>query len=550
MNFKYSISLLCETYVSFLYFYSQYIVRRKTKKMRQIFLFIIFIFIASTANAQSIDAVRVEVPSDIDGERFRIETLDSIGMMIFYESQELNRETSKRKWYFGFFDIKLQQKWLKFVDLSDKIEFIKTVRKGNNVYLLFKNINGERFEYGFYEIVKYNILKESFSVISGSIPLNASVAGFDIIGNIACVALNLKHRTSDLVFVNLDNGDVFPVNVNKDNSGLIETVYAAKNTFYIAVKQNRDGRYIHEYIQSYSVDGKLRWELMIKDVDALKYFRDYVFVKNDNNELLVFGSYGIVTGRTLSFKDLDKEDHENQSAGIFFLKIADGKQKVLTYYDFFKLGTIAGILKPTDLKRHKKEDSVNVKKNKQVISASFNLAGPVVEKISGNEYLFSMEAYRPHYKTETRMDYDFYGRPYSNTYNIFSGYDFFDVIVSSFDGNGVMLWSNDLAIEDILTYSRERNSEVFIDDDYLTLAYVNNGNIFSQIIDGQKDIEKSKIKIGTDFAKDQIVEDRFNRITHWYGDYFLIYGYQKIKNRSRNEKASRTVFYVNKIAYK
>lgn len=518
--------------------------------MRQVFLIIAFVFVASTAFSQSIDAVRVEVPTDIDGERFRVETLDSIGMMIFYESQELNRETSKRKWYFGFFDTNLKQKWLKFVDLSDKIEFIKTVRKGNNVYLLFKNINGERFEYGFYELVKYNILNESFSVISGSIPLNAKVAGFDIIGNTACVALNLKRHASDLVFVNLDSGDVLPVSVNKDNPGLIETVYAAKNTFYIAVKQNRNGRYIHEYIQSYSVDGKLRSELMIEDVDALKFFRDYVFYKTSDNELLVLGSYGIVTGRTLSFKDLDKEDLENQSTGIFFLKIADGQQKVLKYYDFFKLGTIAGILKPTDLKKYKKEDSVNAKKSKQVMSASFNLAGPVVEKITDNEYLFSMEAYRPHYRTETRMDYDFYGRPYPNTYNVFSGYDFFDVIVSAFDENGSMLWNNDLAIEDILTYSRGRNSEVFIDDDYLTLAYVNNGNIFSQIIDKQKDIDKSKIKIGTDFAKDQIVEDKFNRIVHWYGDYFLIYGYQKIKNRSRNEKASRTVFYVNKIAYK
>ncbi len=517
--------------------------------MHRILLLIIYVLLVTQMNSQSLQAVRLEVNSDIDAEQFHVSTMGERGMMIFYESRELNRETSKRKWYFGLFDSGLKQKWLKYVDLSDKIEYIDGILKGNTFYFLFKNINSEKSDYGFYEILKYNVFTEKFYVISGSVPLKADVAGFDIIGQTACIALNLKKNACDLVFVNLESGDVNPVNVNKNVPGLIQSVYASVNTFVIAVKQSRDNRYIQQYFQSYSVDGKMRWEMKTEDNDALNYFRDFSFYNNDRNELLVFGTYGIVTGRNLSFKDIDDENGDDQSEGVYFLKIDKGKQKALKYYDFFKFKSISGAFKPSDLKKRKVSDTTN-RKNREVMSASFNVTDPLLEKIDTDKFLFSVEAFRPYYKTETRMDYDFYGRAYPYTYNVFSGYDFFDVVVVAFDDSGNMLWNNDFSIEDILTYSRKRNSIVFASDNYVTMAYVNNGAIFSQIVDANHDIDRSKTIISTDYPRDFIIEDNFNRIVPWYGDYYLIYGYQKIRNRSLDNKPTRNVFYINKIAYK
>ena len=519
-------------------------------KMRSLFLFLILCLFTFLLNGQSVDAVRLEVPSDINAERFHVNSLGNRGILVFYESGELNRETSRRKWYFGYFNTGFTQKWLKFVELSDKIEYISSVKQSNFLYLLFKNINGEKFDYGFYEILKYNLVDESFSTISGSIPLKADVAGFDIIGRTACLALNLKKDACDLVFIDLKTGDVNPVNVNTDIPGLIQSVYASVNNFVISVKQSRDGRYIHEYFQAYSVEGKLKWELDVSDVDAIKFFRDFAYYTTNENELLVFGTYGIVSGHNLSFKDLNNEGHEHKSEGVFFLKIDKGKQKELKYYDFFNFESISAAFKSADLQIRKINDTASNKKNRAIMAASFNVAGLNLTRIGLNEFLLSFEAYRPSYETETRMDYDFYGRPYPYTYNIFSGYDFFDVITASFDSEGNMLWNNDFSIDNILTYSKDRNSVVFKEQDYITLAYVNDGNIFSQIIDKNNDIERSKIKISTDYPKDNVTEDHFNRIVHWYDDFFLIYGYQNIRNRALDDKATRNVFYINKIAYK
>ncbi len=500
--------------------------------------------------AQKLDAVRLEVPSEINVEQFHVEPMSNDGMLIFYESKEVNKE-KKRKWYFGLFDTDLKQLWLKFVPLSDKIEFIISMNKNGNVYFLFKNINSERFEFGFYEIVTYNIRKQSFSRISGSIPLKSEVAGFDIIGDKACIALNLKKHETDLVFINLNNGDVQPVHIDEGVPGYIESLYAdiRNNIFYVAIKQNKDRRYITDHLLTYSSNGKQLSEIMIQGTEALKYFREFVFVPQMNQGLLIFGTYDIITGRTLSFKDIE-EDKEAKSAGMFFLKIKDGKQESLVYHDFMGFDNIMSAIGPDNISTVKMpSDSLQKKHSKQMVSTTFHLSEPTVTKSLNNNYLFSVEAYRPYYRTETRMDYDFYGRPYPYTYNVFSGYKFYDIIVAGISPEGTLLWNNDFEINNILTYSTRRNSVVFEDDKYITIAYVNDGYVVAQTIEGPIDLDRSKMKIGTDFPQDRISQDENNHIIHWYKNYFLIYGYQKLKNRTLGNQGTRIVFYANKITY-
>ena len=514
-------------------------------------LILLLLVSAHFGYAQNLDAVRLEVPSDINVEQFHVEPIDNKGLLIFYESREVNKE-NKRKWYFGLFDTNLKQVWLKFIPLSDKIEFVSSKHTDDKIYFLFKNINSERFEYGFYDIVTYDVKKKAFSQISGSIPLKSEVAGFDVIENTACLALNLKKRETDIVFINLKSGDVLPVHIDEGVQGYIEALHADKERgiFYIAIKQNKDRRYITDHVLGYSKDGSKMSELAIQSVTALKYFRDYVFVPKKNNELLIFGTYDIITGRTLSFKDIE-EKNEAKSAGVFFLKIKDGKQESLYYYDFMEFNNIVGAIGPDDISTLKlPDDTLQTAHTNKTVLASFSLSQPTVTKASKDFYIFSVEAYRPYYKTETRMDYDFYGRPYPYTYNVFSGYKFFDVIVAGISPDGTLLWNNDFKIDDILTYSTHRNSVVFEDDNYITMAYINDGYIVSQIIEGPADIDRSKMKIGTDFPQDRVSQDENNRIVRWYDDYFLIYGYQKLKNRTLGEQSIRVVFYANKIAYR
>jgi len=514
-------------------------------------LFFIFLFTFFTLSAQKLDAVRIEVPSNIDIDQYHVETIGDDGMIVFYESGEVNKE-KKRKWYFSLFNISLKQQWLKFVPLYDKMEYISLKRENGELFFLFKNINSERFEFGYYEIVIYNIKKQEFRQISGSIPLKAEVAGFGVINNTACIALNLKKHETDVVFIDIMNGDVSPVHISEGVSGYIETLYADKlnSNFYLVVKQNRDRRYITDHLLVYNKKGDLQSELTLENNETIKYFRDFIFVPHSINELLIFGTYDILTGRTLSFKDIE-EKKDATNAGIFFMKIKNGMQELLYFYDFMSFDNIAGAIRLKDISTIKlPDDSVGAMHNNKLISTSFSLSHPEVFESEKGNYIFSADAYRPYYRTETRMDYDFYGRPYPYTYSVFSGYEFYDIIITGFSADGILLWNNDMEISDILSYSIKRNSVVFEDENYITMAYVNNGDVISQTIEGPVDIDKSKMKIGTNFPRDKVAIDKNNRIVSWYDDYFLIYGYQKLKNRTLGEQSPRTVFYANKIAYR
>lgn len=500
---------------------------------------------------QSMDAVRLEVETDIDAEAFHVETIDKDGLMIFYASAEVDKE-KKRKWYFGLFDTGLKQEWLKFIPLADKIEFLESRRIDNKIYLFFKNTGRDRSDYGYYEIVTYDIRKQDFEKISGAIPAKADYAGFEVIGNTACLALNLKKNETDLVLINLNNGELSPIHIEQGTPGYIESLYADRQNskFYIAIKQNRDRRYIGEYLLSYSIAGKQMTSQKINNIEPLKYFKDYVFVKRNKNELLIFGTYNVVAGKNLAFKDLE-EDIEERSAGIYYLRFVDDKQEWLVYYDFMEFNNISGAIGRNNFVTNKKSSNKDTSDGvNPTVSAAFNLNKPMIYRSSLDEYVFSVEVFQPYYKTETRMDYDFYGRPYPYTYNVFSGYNFYDVIVAGLSADGSLLWSNDFPIEDMLTFSTSRKSTVFSDGKFVSLAYVNNGNVDYQVIEGSSDIDRSKMKIGTDFPQDRISEEENSHIVPWYGDCFLIYGYQKIKNRTLGDKSTRVVFYANKIAYK
>ncbi len=153
--------------------------------------------------------LRLEVPASFDVENYHLASLGKNGLMIFYEGDEINKE-GKRKWYFGLFDTLLKQKWLTFVSLTNKLQYLDSQRKGNTILFLFKNSHKVKSDYGFYEIVKYNIINQKFSEITGSLPLKTEVQAFDFYQQIACLGLNLDNNKADLLFINLKTGDVKP----------------------------------------------------------------------------------------------------------------------------------------------------------------------------------------------------------------------------------------------------------------------------------------------------------------------------------------------------
>ena len=515
--------------------------------MLRIVTAIAFLIFSASLYAQNIIPVRLEVPSSIDVETFHVETLEESGVLIFYESNEVSND-EERKWYFGLFDTKMKQQWLKFVPLPDYSEFIESRRFDNRIHLLFRNNTSSRVENGFYEIINYDIKTGKFSKVSGTIPEKSIVAGFDVLGKTACLALNLKNEDSDLLFIDLIDGKIMPLRVQEQHPSQFQELYADKKTnkFYAVIKNIKDKRYMYDEILVFSKEGKQEKQLQIEGIQALKLLRTFVFVPSKTNELVLMGNYDIITGKVSSFRDLE-DTEEAKGAGMYFLKFENDQQKVLKFHDFLSFENVYGTLGNRQMDYSKNKNSPE-KGNSKKLTAFYHMLKPEVFKVK-DQYVFSVEVYKPNYRAETRMDYDYYGRPTPYTYNIFDGYKFYDLILTGLSEDGEQIWNNDFVLKDLKSYNLEHNCIVFEDDGFISMAYINDGKVFSQTIENAIDIGSAEVTIQTKLSRDRISDDENNYILHWYDNYFLIYGYQKINNRTLGDQSIRTVFYANKIAY-
>ncbi len=518
--------------------------------MRIIALIFILIFFQgfSDVKAQKLKPVRLEVPGSLNVETYKVVSLKEKGVIVFYESSSV--ETNKRVWFFALLDIKLKQKWLKKVPIDDKMVFIKARQTSNKVFFLFKNFGKTGNDYDIYNIVIYDKIDQHFKSLSGSLPLNVEIKDFEVIGDKGCLALNKKGFEADLAFIDLTSGEINPVHLDKEDGAIIETLHAdLKNKrFFVVVKYYNNVTYFRDVISAYDVNGNEKFSLESEYPNNLRLPRNHKFVKITKDEIDLVGAYDLITGRKPDWKDItNNDDREAMTAGFFYLKFKEGKQQALNYYDFMKFGNIHYAISSNQVKMTK--DNTKNKQPKKV-NVYYFVNNPQVVKM-GDESVFSVELYKPYYVTETRMDYDFYGRMYPYTYEVFAGYEFYDVIFAGFDKNGKMIWNNDFPVSDLLTYSLDDHILTVVDPPFLTMVYVTKGELISQTFERSKDLsDREKIKIETVFKKDRIIEDENNRIVHWYGDFYLIYGYQKIKNRSNTDKSTRTVFFMNKVAFK
>jgi len=509
------------------------------------------LFLTFTVKAQKLLPVRLELAGDIDLESYHVEPIGESGALVFYESNETN-EKGKRVWYFALLNSSLKQEWLKSVPLESKLEFNSSVRANGKVYFLFKNRDKVSKEYDIYEIVIFDKKEQHFTSISGSIPYKSEIVGFNILNNTACLGLQMEKRNADLAFVDLTTGTIIPVHLNKEEEALIETIYTnkANKQFYVVVKYFNSVTFFTDYIYIFNSNGKSLSTLKVDYPDNLRIPRNFKFASVTQSRLSIIGTYDLLAGRRPSWNDLGSEtDYESKalSAGFFYLHFKEGKQDKFAFYDFMKFDNTYYSVNGKEIRTTK---SNNADADFKKVNVFYKISNPQITK-NGDITVFSVELYKPYFKTESRMDYDFYGRPYPMTYQVFDGYEYYDVIFSGFDPNGNMIWNNDFPINNLKTYSLQNHVIAVANNNLLTFAYVNKGKIISQTFNGSSDIgDREETPLETKFAKDRVVQDANNRLKPWYGDYYLIYGYQKLRNRSLQDKSLRTVFYINKIAFK
>ncbi len=490
--------------------------------------------------------IRLEVPNGTT-ENFHLVPMHQNGLLIFYETNKLDTE-GKRFWYFALFDAEMRQKWMRPVALSDKLLFVSQKQGNNAVYFVFKNSEKLKKGAGFYDILVYDIKRQAFRNIKGSLPLNTEIKDFAIQANELGLGLNVKGHKADLLLVNTLSGDIKVAHLTDLPQVTVDGVFRNSVTgTLVVVTSSLDAKSgVKHVVYSFRPDGSLVQKVNISYFDPMTRLDNFVLADADGHNMKFFGAYHLMTKGSFFSGNNDEDNPDTE--GLFYLSIKNGKQKDLRYFSFLDFKNIQGTFVQSDFHKSKKKKEKASDMHPGTVSL-LNITRPDVFR-EENGYIVAANAYIAYYKTESHMDYDFYGNMYPTNYRVFAGYQFYDVLLAGFTREGKIIWDNDFPMSNILSYKIENKALVYPDSAIVTLAYVNNGQIITQDISGGKKLDaREKINIASRYSRDRPAGSGANKMIHWYSHYFLVYGYQQLKNRALQNQPLRTVFYVNKITF-
>lgn len=480
--------------------------------------------------------LRIEIPVKSDKETYRLIPCDSSGVMLFFKSIE-QVEVSKTKWYFSFYDRHLQVSWTKGIALDENMEFRFQEFHQDTLVLLFVNTGKKKGSGPDVQVLSVFITKGNFMMNQGNLPDNAEVVFFSFSRQQAWLGLQTKNAPGQLLSLNLARGNRRLFLLGEGN--LINLRWLSADPvgpFVKAVVTRQSSKKSWEhYLVCYDSTGKITTESLIGTMTPERNYTGFQSYSLGNGKDLILGTYGL--------------NGERESSGLFAQSLSsDGTRKSTDFYHFLDLQHASALLSEKDVISLKKKA---LKKNKTGgdYPLDFNLLLHEVF-LWKDDFILCGEIYNPQYHTESFTDFDFYGRPYSNSYSVFDGYRFTHAVIAGFSREGLLKWDNSLDFRNLVSFELNNKLCLFPAGENLVLCYLSDGRIGYKIIHAKEVVEKPEfIPVEMLHPGDKLMTETRSRMIPWYGSYFLCSGYQEIKNVSLDSNNKRLVFYFVKIRF-
>lgn len=374
------------------------------------------------------------------------------------------------------------------------------------------------------------------SVTEGVFPGKFNFADMKVMGNIAY--FHAFKKGADLLYkVDLETGkataipmivkDYSPKKVFVENYQLLEKT----NELLIFLTARISKKEYETYLIMVNEDGDLGKPFQLSQKDGHN-ISSVSACRISENELVFTGTYS---------------KNATQSEGLFFAKSTDGDVDYIQYHNFLDLSDFLSYLperkqEKIEKKKKKKED-----KGKE-LSLNYLIADHDIIVLDDG-YLFLGEAYYPTYRTESRTTF-VNGVATTTYYTVFDGYQYTHAVLAKFNNDGSLEW--DICFK-MFPFYKPFYVKRFIaiseqTENSIGMVFTSGNSIVSKIIDFDGEVltdeEWDMMKTGSEDDKTRWTS---SNIDYWYGNYFIAYGSQKIKDKS--DKSKRRVYFVNKIGF-
>jgi len=537
--------------------------------MKKLFTFLCLALIAMQALPQD-KPLRVEIEAKLNSDNYVVIPFGAKGVLLFCQSNE-NLDKSNNKWEFTLYNTDFKEVWTKEEAVLKDLEYKDFDYNSRYLYLLLENSKSVSAK-GSLQILKIDVDSATIKTFNTTNPLKSVVTNFKVINDVAMlsgrtlpsVGASCTQSCFNFTCIPAITGFMiirykpflFLYNMNYGTSKVItdpfkEQAYVEglcvddKDSVFVASIKNHIPRKTNAmYIDKFNTDGSKISSLKLVTKNDKRKLNTAKIVPVSATDKIILGTYNLNTAGNKANPAF--AGFSEASTGIYFSSVVNDEQQYIKFYNFSKFTTFFSYLNEHQTtKMLKKEKKKELKGDE--LSFNYRLLVHDIIKRDSN-YIMIAEAYYPEYHTVMTTSY-VNGHPVTSYQYVFDGYRYTNAIVACFDKEGELLWDNSFEIMNILTFNLHERVKVMLDGEDIILAYSSGGNIASKIIRGNEVVEgKQYTKIETKYDNDKVLADYNSDMEYWYGNYFISYGYQKIKNKTQ-DKSKRMVFYFNKMGF-
>lgn len=520
-------------------------------------LSVIAVLMAKTASAQISQPHRFEREQKSSDEYYILVSLKEEGLVVF---RGLNKyKSGNRTWEFIHLDTALQEKRSLLVEVNDRNKIIGYEYTPGHFCVLYRvgETTKNDFELIDFELTgaepKHYVLKPD---------LDFKLTHFSKAGDSFTFGGYVNNEPAVLLFELPDERiSVIPGFFQKDTE--LVDLRTNQNQTFNTVLVDRGSKEDRKLVfRTYDEKGKLLLEDVVP-IDEEKSLQTGLTSTLVREDLAILGTWG--------------ERNSKQSIGFYFMAVNPFSDQKIAYIDLGQLNNFLGFLSPKRAERVKANSKEDASNGRIPNYSTYVMPFKVTEYKDG--FLILAEVYNPNSNISPYYSNPYYYNPYYSPYGINSysrgfyypgmsrmyrpyGYGntsrniedikTLETAVVSIDGKGKINWDHSFKLEEIKIQGVEQVADFVLVGDSLTILYKKESELnFKTIVINDEVSAEGKQKIKASEAADVIRSEREYEggVRHWTGNSFFIWGYQTIRNATKEDRV-RDVFYVSKVVAK
>ena len=503
---------------------------------------LILVLLCAKAFAQNVEVARFEMPLTAKSQQSGFVILDH-EIMAFAERNSTQTKGAKELDLFILDSNLVAQKSFS-TSLDANLQLSSSTASDEFAAAVFAST--KRTDSTKVNVVLYDRMNGKFSSFATTLPPNITLVPSVAASHTLMIAYNHNNGGSSITFFDMRDGTTRRETL-QDNDFLIRNTEVLPTTdhFIVTLKRFENRHSVATDFMHFTSEGTLVNSYSYPNGENTTIGRSCCKTGSDGS-LRIFATLELINNTKVSAKGF-ADNYDNETIGIVWISFTSGHTQSKTYL-FKDIPDIDKALTPSHRLRVKQRQVQQNDSTAKRVEIAFQLLKPNL-LLHNDTCIMALEAFIPIYHTETRMEFGYYGSV-PTTYTVFDGYDFYSHLLFAFSDKGELLWHSHTKFDNPTDENLTRHtSEAISHNEIVTLSTSYNTLIYSVTdLSGTKLLDEDKVALPMMRQNDILASEASSYIRQWYGNNFIVFGKQTVKNRMMR-KAERLVSFLQKIQY-